>query len=272
MIGSQVVKALLEKEFQVIGLDRRAMDTTDIRYEHIQLELTDIVALERVFQQHTVDRVIHLAALAHTAGVADLSYDAYYQANVVCSQNIFKVASQHQVPVLLISTADVHGFERTIVTKYTEPAPVTFYGKTKYLAEQALKNQCSQYDIFRFSPVYTDEIKRDIQKRYYLKYPNWAYQIGDGLEYEFLYINVAIEALINWTSGDPTCDIYHIRDKNLISTRTCLQSEKAAGRAKHILHFPRWLIVLGFSIIYGITRKNKYTYLLNKAVYPLRSE
>jgi nucleoside-diphosphate-sugar epimerase len=194
MIGSHVVKRLLDNGFIVIGIDRRDSTLTNERYIHHNIDLFDINELESIFNDYIINRVIHLAALAHTAGEVDLSYKQYYKVNVICAQNIFHCAAKRQIPILFISTTDVYGFVKGIATVGIEPKPITIYGKTKYIAEIELKNICMKYDckysIYRFAPVYTDHIKRDIQKRYYIKYPNLAFIIGKGIEYEFLYIKM----------------------------------------------------------------------------------
>lgn len=272
MIGSQLAKALVQNGQKVIGLDRRDSAFADGNYLHITVDLEDVESLRSVFQTNKFDRVIHLAALAHTAGVSDLSKDTYYRINVLCAKNIFEIAAASNIPVLLISTADVYGFVKEVATPDTIPQPVTIYGKTKYLAEQQLTSICLSYDIFRFAPVYTDDIKRDIQKRYYLWYPNWAYQIGKGTDYEVLYIQTAVDRMVSWCAKAPTNAVYNVKDLKMINTAVCLSREKAEGRAKHILHFPRWVIRLGFGAVYCLTGKNKYTYLLNKVVHPLRTE
>lgn len=272
MIGSYVCKNLLNAGFNVIGLDRCAADADNNNYLHITADLDDKEGLDAIFSEHRPDRVIHLAALAHTAGVKDLSYEAYYKINVVCAQNVFEISDKYSVPVLFISTVDVYGFVKGKADCSLTPHPITVYGKTKAMAEEKLKAVCRSYDIFRFSPVYTDEIKRDIQKRYYLKYPNVAYIIGKGTDCEFLNIKTAADKLTAWVTGDVTNKTYNIKDRERISTSECLKAERASGRAKYILRFPRWLVKLGFGAAVLLTGKNKYTYLLNKAVNPLRTE
>lgn len=274
MIGSSVVRGMLDAGYDVIGIDRKASACEDPCYTHLTVDLSDRDALCALFAEHQIDRVIHLAALAHTAGESDLSYETYYRINVTCAKNVFSVAAERDVPVLFISTADVYGFVKGVATKNTEPKPVTVYGKTKYLAECELRSICSEsgYDIFRFAPVYTEEIKRDIQKRYYLKAPNWAYIIGKGMDYEFLAIGHAVERLVAWVETPVSNEAFNVKDEKLVNTAQCLTLERAEGRAKHILHFPKWLISFGFGVIKCLTGKNKYTYLLNKAVHPLRTE
>lgn len=275
MIGSYVVRQLLKNGYNVIGVDRCEGKTIDDKYVHIRAELSDAEALAEVFNRYELDRVIHLAALAHTPKGVKLTRTDYYNANVACARNVFVAAARKKIPVLFISTADVYGFTSGAVDSKSVPKPVTDYAKTKVLAERELADICKafecEYDIFRFAPVYTDEIRKDIQKRYYLKYPNLAYIIGKGTGYEFLSIKAAAEKMTAWVDGTPTNSIHNIKNESLINTAECIEEEKSNGRAKYVLHFPKWLVNMGYHVILVITGKNKYTYLLGKAVKPIRT-
>ena len=270
MIGSNLVKGLIENGFDVIGIDKKPIEF-DNHYKHFEVDLGDKEALDTIFSNAKIDRVIHLAALAHTMDGKKYPKSMYEFLNVECANNVFGASAKHNTPVLFISTVDVFGFQKGIVNSETICHPVTIYGKTKLKAEELLKNSGAAYSIFRFSPVYTSEIKRDIQKRYYLKYPKWAYLIGRGSFYEVLSIDNAVREMINWCSSVPSCDIRIIKDKQLLDTRECIKSEKAFGNAKHVLKFPRWFVCFGYYVL-RITGKNKYTFLLNKAVHPLKSQ
>lgn len=272
MIGSHTVQRLLDTGFFVVGVDRCESSVRHENYSHYVVDLLDSDALKSVFESETIERVIHLAALAHTAGVKDLSFQTFYKANVLCSVNVFKSASANDVPVLFSSTVDVFGFtDGKAVCADAPVSPVTAYGKTKALAEEECKSICRRYAIFRFSPVYSQSIKRDIQKRYYLKFPDWAYIIGKGSEYEVLNIDSAVDAIVEWCGREAENEIRIIKDPDRLKTVECLREEKREGRAKHLLHFPRWLVKIGYFVL-RVSGKNKFTYLLNKAVYPLRTE
>lgn len=270
MVGSHLIKALLAEGFEVIGVDRRLSNYHNENYKEVQVDLADAEQVKRIYGEYSISHTIHLAALAHTDGVSDISDEAYRQANVINARNVFNAAEDSKI--LFISTVDVFGFTKGIVNASTKPHPVTIYGKTKAEAETILKNSGCKYDIYRFSPVYTNEIKRDIQKRYYLKYPDWAYIIGAGSFYEVLSIENAVSAMVDWVKRD-TCmqKVNIIKDPELLDTKRILKKEREEGRAKHIIYFPRWLISIGYKVLL-ITGENKYTYLFNKAVNPLRSE
>lgn len=276
MIGSAVAKKLLEKGYRVIGVDRCDGKIEHENYNHIVVDLAETMDVIGIFEKHNVDRVIHLAAIAHAFSNGKISREDYYTANVVCARNVFIGASQKKIPLLFISTADVYGFTKGTVSAATTPEPVSDYAKSKVMAEKELIEIAmgfeSGFDIFRFAPVYTDEIKRDIQKRYYLKYPDIAYIIGEGTGYEFLNINVAVEKMVEWAEIEPQNTIHNIKNEKLINTAECLEEEIEAGRATKLIRFPKWLVRFGFGVIFCLTGKNKYTYLLNKAVNPIRTK
>lgn len=270
MIGSHLVIGLLDAGYAVVGIDRSTETNTNGDYVHCQCDLGDKENLKSIFETYQIDRVIHLAALAHTKNEDNLSWDRYYHINVECAKNIFELASERSV--LFISTVDVYGFNHgDIVNAQTPLNSVTPYGKSKKLAEEECR-KLPHFTIFRFSPVYTKEIKRDIQKRYYLKYPTIAYQIGKGTEYEILNVDKAVSEMVHWCSQEPQNDIKIIKDDKPMWTPDYIKTEKTEGRAKIVLKFPRWVVNAGYTVLKGITGENKYTYLLNKAVHPLRSE
>lgn len=269
MIGSHLVKGLLEAGYEVVGLDRICNQSCDGRYFHYVVDLADKDTLQFIMEKYKPDRVIHLAALAHAADGKKITWEDYKHLNVDCAKNIFEVAGD--IPVLFISTVDVFGFTKETVNVNTPMKPVSNYGRSKMMAEQEVRKK-RYFDIFRFSPVYTDTVKRDIQKRYYLKYPNIAYQIGKGTEYEILNVNVAVQAMVDWCSEKPKNTVRIIKDTKRMWTPDYIKAEKAKGRAKIVLRVPTWMMNCGYAVLRKITGENKYTYLLNKAVHPLRSE
>ncbi len=270
MIGFKLVDALLEDGNTVIGIDKTKNKRSTNNYFHYQIDLDDSRALYKVIHENQTDRIIHLAALAHTNGESDLTWDHYYHVNVECARNVFESACN--IPVLFISTIDVYGFYdgKDEVTADTPIHPVSNYGKSKAEAESECK-KISHYDIFRFSPVYTDDIKRDIQKRYYLKYPNIAYQIGKGSYYEILNVSKAVSEIVKWCHTEPSNSIRIIKEDSPMWTPAYIKTEKEAGRAKIVLKVPRWILNFGYNFFMFIVGENQLTYLLNKLIHPIKS-
>ena len=146
------------------------------------------------------------------------------------------------------------------------------YGKSKALAEGRLKDICKVWNIYRFSPVYTPDVKRDIEKRYYLKYPNWAYKIGKGEQFEVLNVTGAVASMVEWVDKKIDNTIHVIKDKELLDTNNLINAEKAEGRAKHVLWFPRWVVLCGYYLVRLVFGKSNKTYLVFKALWPFRTK
>ena len=271
MIGSYVVKDLIAKGHTIVGLDRRESDWNHENFKQMVLDLADKKALDEVLEMVNVDRCIHLAALAHFAGENDLSFERFKFVNVNCAENVFEACAKHDVPVLFISTVDVIGMVKGIITPDTALNPISNYGKSKAMAEGCLKVICKKWNIYRFSPVYTKNQKRDIEKRYYLKYPNWAYKIGSGGQFEVLEMSGAVKAMVEWVSKEVDNTIHIIKDDDLLDINTLISREKAEGRAKHVLRFPRWMVMCGYYCIKAVFGKSNKTYLVFKALWPFRT-
>ena len=274
MIGSYVVKGLIEKGHTVIGVDRRKNDNVnpnDNRLTQIVLDLASKEDVNKVFEENKIDRCIHLAALAHTAGMKNLTWEVYYKINVECAENLFEACAKHNVPVLFISTVDAIGMVKGVITPETELNPISNYGKSKALAESRLKEICKVWNIYRFSPVYTEDVKRDIEKRYYLKYPDWAYLIGGGQQFEVLNVKKAVASMVDWVDKDVDNTIHIIKDEELLDSAKVIAEEKSEGRAKHVLRIPRWMVVCGYYCIKPVFGKSNKTYLVFKALWPFRT-
>lgn len=271
MIGGYVVKGLLEKGHTVIGVDRIAKDTQLPGLNQIILDLSLKEGVMQLFDDKKIDRVIHLAALAHTKGVADTSWEAFKKVNVDCAENLFEACTKHNVPVLFISTVDAIGMVKGVITPETELNPISNYGKSKAMAESRLKEICNVWNIYRFSPVYTEDVKRDIQKRYYLKYPDWAYLIGGGQQFEVLNVRKAVSSMVEWVDKPVNNTIHILKDEELLDSAKVIAEEKAEGRAKHVLRLPRWMVVCGYYCIKLVLGKSNKTYLVFKALWPFRT-
>ena len=271
MIGGYVVKGLIEKGHTVIGVDMRKSQWENPQFQQYVLDLSSKEDIRQLFEDNQIDRAIHLAALAHTKGVKDTSWEAFKRINVDCAENVFEACAKHNVPVLFISTVDAIGMVKGLITPETELNPISNYGKSKAMAEGRLKEICSQWNIYRFSPVYTEDVKRDIQKRYYLKYPDWAYLIGGGQQFEVLNVKGAVAAMVNWVDKPVDNTIHIIKDEELLDSAKVIAEEKAEGRAKHVLRIPRFLVVMGYYCLRLVFGKSNKTYLVFKALWPFRT-
>lgn len=273
MIGTKVIEYLLARGCEVVGLDKGEAKVNHSGYSHVMVDLSNQAELKARVQELKITHIVHMAALAHKIGETDLSWERYVLVNVTASENIFYIAAEQNIPILFSSTADVYGITDGEVDGNSERHPIGNYARSKCLAEDALKKICKDipYTIMRFAPVYTPEIKRDIQKRYYLKYPNIAYRVGKGVEYEVLSIENLVKAVYNWIYNAGGQQTLNVKNAERLKTVDVIASERKDGRARIVIWVPRWIVSAAFRIFRVVSPNGWKTYMLNKIVNPLRT-
>ena len=135
------------------------------------------------------------------------------------------------------STVDVYGMNPMIITEDTPLNPSGGYARSKALAEKRLYELMgyTPFMVARFAPVYTEEDHHDIRKRYYLKDPGLAFQMGKGTRYHFLGIARAVEAICAWADREAAPrGVAIFADEAAFDSAELIRRERAEGRAKHV--------------------------------------
>lgn len=129
------------------------------KFDFQNLDLTEGVDITNKDQVHsaiegaTSDIILHLAAFTDVNAANQQKDDesgACYQVNVVGTQNIVDVARDLGKYVIHVSTDFV--FDGTKKKPYTEedqPNPIEWYGQTKLIAENYVKENLDHYSILR---------------------------------------------------------------------------------------------------------------------------
>ena len=248
MLGSRVALALCQRGHRVVGADIAGAKVAHENYTHALCDLTRPDDVAALFDAHAVDRVIHLAALAHVTGETDLSWNRYFMLNVLVSQHVFEQAAKAGIPVFFASTVDVYGLQRGTVSEATPPAPVGGYARSKYEAEQRLLSLMGDTPVFiaRFAPVYTADDMRDVRKRYYLKYPSLAFTVGGGTDYAFLNLDRVVEVVCQWADREKApAGLVNFCDDAPFNSDAMVQADKRSGTAGRVLRLPGWVGKLG---------------------------
>lgn len=276
MLGKHVVNRLLEAGYKVLGIsiEDRA-NIINKNYIYKTLDLTNCVELEAIFSEYNISHVIHLAAVAHIHKGMDDSWSQYYRINTLCSKTIFKCASTYKIPVFFTSSIDVYGINENEVDEKILPKPISFYARSKWMAENLLQEICKNgaYLIARFVPIYTEDNKKDIRKRFYINYPNICYRLGKGKEYEFLSINKVLELILWWVSNSSEIkDIVNIRDKKRFNTKELIDIEQASGKVKFVIKLPEWVVAcLKFTIDLLLKNNLAHRFTAYKVINPIRT-
>ena len=131
----------------------------DVGYEVIEttkteLDITNNCIVETVLNKEKPDIVIHCAAYTNV-DLAESEYEKAFAVNVKGSENIAKAVNSINAKLVYISTDYVFDGEKESPYLPSDiPNPINNYGKTKYLAEEAVKKYCKNYYIIRTSWLY----------------------------------------------------------------------------------------------------------------------
>lgn len=172
-IGSHTAHVLLDRGEEVVGLDN-LNDYYDVRLKEARLErltsrdgftfhkaaLEDKPALMGIFRQHSIKKVIHLAAQAGVRYSIE-NPDAYIQANIVGFQHMIDLAKEAGVEhFVYASSSSVYGSNEKMpfATSDSVDHPVSLYAATKKSNELVAHTYSHLYGLpttgLRFFTVY----------------------------------------------------------------------------------------------------------------------
>lgn len=172
-IGYHLSKKLLGEGFHVVGIDnlndyynvdlkkdRLSQLTSDSKFQFVRADISDIDTLNRVFDAHTSDAVVNLAA---QAGVRYSLKNprAYIDANLVGFGNILECCRHHKVKHLIFaSSSSVYGANTAMPfsVHHNVDHPVSLYAASKKANELMAHSYSHLFNLpctgLRFFTVY----------------------------------------------------------------------------------------------------------------------
>ena len=170
-IGSHVAEQLLRRGHEVVGLDDLSGGFTDNVPKgavFVQGTILDTALLSRLFAEHRITHVFHLAAYA-AEGLSHFIRRFNYTNNVVGSMNVLNEAVKAEVRCYVFtSSIAVYGAGQTPMRESLRPEPEDPYGIAKYAVEMDLQAARHMFGIdsivFRPHNVYGE--RQHIGDRY----------------------------------------------------------------------------------------------------------
>ncbi|MDR0715529.1 MAG: UDP-glucose 4-epimerase GalE [Puniceicoccales bacterium] len=149
-IGSHVVKCLLGNCYEPIVVDnlsfghRQAVLTDEFE----QADLLNVKSIDRVFDKHKIDAVIHLAAFIQV-GESVANPAKYYRNNVVGTLNLLDSMVRHGVKkIVFSSTAALFGSPQYTPIDEAHPKnPINPYGQSKLMIERIFEDYHKAYGL-----------------------------------------------------------------------------------------------------------------------------
>lgn len=260
-VGHKVVYDLLEKNYFVYAVTRKPNVVQHPNYiNYVHEDLYNASIWKEVLRD--IDVVIHLAARVHQMNDSSNNpWEEYEKVNIYLTKMISEAAVKNGVKhFIYMSSVKVNGEESNIA--YNEksiPNPVDDYGKSKYIAEQNLKEvsikSSMKISIIRPPLVYGEGVKANFLSLVKL--------VDSSIPLPFKHMKNKRSMIYVGNLSDSVChiiehvkkeyNIYMVADENPISTeQLVLEISKALNRKSHLFPVPTSF----FNLVGLITRKS----------------
>lgn len=149
-IGSHMVKYLHSKGHSVVTFDNLSTGYRDAVHhgEFVLGDLADPLALQTLFQQYSIDAVMHFAAFAQV-GESVVKPQKYYQNNVVNTLNLLNAMRDAGVSRFIFSSSCATFGEPVYVPmdERHPQQPINPYGTSKFMVEKILADYERTYGL-----------------------------------------------------------------------------------------------------------------------------
>ena len=216
-IGSHLVKALLDQQYEVVILDNLSAGSASalLGGELIIHDFDDRDFLNALFSRHQFNGIFHFASQI-VVSESVKNPGKYYRANTAATLTLLEAMRDHEVgPLVFSSTAAVYGDPLyTPIDELHPTTPLNPYGRSKLMVEQMLADFNSAYGQKYIVLRYFNAAGADPQAR-----------IGENHDPETHLIPLALQAISgkrpplqlfgqDYDTPDGTCirDYVHVED------------------------------------------------------------
>ena len=152
--GTQLIKKLLYKNYNVIGLDTMWYHEFNLTHENLTSKKFDIRNISNFKFPENIDCVIHLANIANDPSV-ELNEKLSWEINVLAGyQLIQKCVDNNVKKFIFASSGSVYGLkDEEKVTEDLSLVPISVYNKTKMIAERVYMSFQNKIKIYNIRPA-----------------------------------------------------------------------------------------------------------------------
>ncbi len=146
-IGSHLTLLLKKKNFRVIVIDNLSIGKKKLFRGNklYKIDITKKKQLEKVFKENKFFAIFHLAGLSKLTE-SFKKKNLYKKNNIKGTKNIIDFTKKYKVKYLIFSSsASVYGKQKKFpISENSSLKPISYYGKTKLISENLIKNYCSK--------------------------------------------------------------------------------------------------------------------------------
>ena len=168
-IGRQIIHLLNKNKFNICVIDDLSATKRNYLKKKInffKINILNKTKIDKVFKIYKFDTVIHLAAKC-VVSESEKFPKKYYNTNVLGTKNIIKYCKKYRVKNFIFSSScSVFSNKVKVVRENSVKKPISYYGKTKLIAEKLIKknfkNTKIKFMILRYFNVVGADLKNKI--------------------------------------------------------------------------------------------------------------
>jgi dTDP-4-dehydrorhamnose reductase len=150
LLGSKVAELAFSEGYEVYSAYNQ--HTTDYG-SPVKMDLTDLDACRRIFENVRPEAVVHSAALTNV-DLCEVEKETAWRINVYGTELIARLCEEFNCFMVFISTDYVFNGEKGLYSEEDQPDPINYYGYTKLKAEEAVRDALNDYCIVRTSVIF----------------------------------------------------------------------------------------------------------------------
>ena len=163
LLGQKLVSLLSQQtDIQLIATSRGAnrMGFTN-GYEYQEMDITKAEQVAEIIENIRPDAIIHTAAMTNV-DQCEGEKDLCWKMNVDAVECLVEACEKHQIFLCHLSTDFVFDGQSGPYSEEDSPSPISFYGWSKYAAEEIIKRSKCPWSIVRTVLVYgiTNDMSR----------------------------------------------------------------------------------------------------------------
>ena len=233
-IGRQIANLLNKKKYKIFVIDDLSTTKKNYLNKNINFFKVNILnkpKMEKIFKKYHFNTVMHLAAKC-VISESEKYPQKYYSTNVVGTKNIIKCCKKYEIKNFIFSSScSVFSNKTKKVTENSIKKPISYYGKTKLIAEKLIKKNFDKSNIKFIILRYFNVVGADRKNK-----------IGEIGNKDRLFNNISKKIIKNqnniniygknYKTKDGTCirDYIHVYDLANIHIK-CLENIKKINKS-----------------------------------------
>ena len=150
-IGSHIAYNLINKKYRLVIIDNLSNASRNFIPKKTifeKIDITDFKKLSKCFQKYSFEAIFHIAATKYVEE-SQIKPLKYFKNNVIGTKHILDLMVLHNVKkIIFSSTCAVYGdTNKSKVSEIENTMPRSYYGLTKLISENLIKDYQKKYNI-----------------------------------------------------------------------------------------------------------------------------